>query len=87
MALSNAYYPGRGVFWHGSDRATRDTTAVLHLTVTGKGSTAGLWEVCDWPEPGDCWPEGTAPLAIAAGVRFQGGGVVSQQFPFAVLVP
>lgn len=87
IAMTNAYYPGRGVFWHGSDRASQQTSAVLHLTMTGKDSTADLFAVCDWPEPGDCWPEGVAPVAIAVGVRYAGGEVVGQQFPFAVVVP
>lgn len=43
MAMTNAYYPGRGVFWHGGDRAARSTSAILELTVTGKASTADCW--------------------------------------------
>ena len=86
-AMTDAYYPGRGVFSHGSDRATQDTSAVLYLTMTGKNSTADLPAVCDWPEPGDCWPEGIAPVSIVAGVRFPGGLAVGEQFPFAVVVP
>jgi hypothetical protein len=86
-AMPDQYYPGRGIYWHGSDRAAQATSAVLHLTVTGKRSTADLPAVCDWPEPGDCWPEGVAPIAIAAGVRYKGGQVVAQRFSFAVVVP
>ena len=40
MAMTSADYPGRGVFWHGSDRATHGTNAELHLTMTGKKSTS-----------------------------------------------
>jgi len=87
MAMPNAYYPGRGIYWHDSDRATHATSALLHLTMTGKDSTADLPAVCDWPEPGDCWSVGTAPVLIAAGVRYQGGLVVSEQFVFEVVVP
>jgi hypothetical protein len=87
MATTDAYYPGRGVFWHGSDIATQDTWALLHLTMTGKTSTAGLPAVCDWPEPGVCWPEGVAPVAIAVGVRYKGGLVVPWWYSFAVEVP
>jgi hypothetical protein len=87
IAMTDAYYPGRGVFWHGSDRATRDTAALLELTMTGKNSTADLWAACDWPESGDCWPEGVAPVSIVAGVRYKGGVVIAEQFPFAVVVP
>ncbi len=86
MALPNAFFPGRGVFWHDSDRATQSTSAVLHLTVKGKNPTAGLPAVFDWPIPGISWPDGVAPLAIAAGVRFKGGAVIAQTFAFAVAV-
>ena len=87
VAMTDAYYPGRGVFWHGIDRASRSTSALLQLTMTGKASTAGLPAVCDWPEPGYCWPDGVAPVSIVAGVRFAGGVTVSEVFPFAVVVP
>jgi hypothetical protein len=87
VAMTDAYYPGRGVFWSGGDRAVRGTSATLYLTVTGKNSTADLWPVCDWPDAGTCWPGGVAPLAIVAGVRLQDGSLVSQVFPFAVVVP
>jgi hypothetical protein len=86
MALTDQYYPGRGIYWHGSDRATQANSALLHLTVTGKKSTADLASVCDWPEPGKCWPEGVAPASIAVGVRFKGGLVVGERFNFAVVV-
>jgi hypothetical protein len=87
MVLTDQYYPGRGIYWHDSDRATQATSALLHLTVTGKKSTGDLLEVCDWPEPGVCWPEGVAPAAIAAGARYKGGQIFAQRFNFAVLVP
>jgi hypothetical protein len=86
MAMTDAYYPGRGVSWHGNDTARRATSALLQLTMTGKKPTAGLPAVCGWPEPEDCWPEGTAPVSIVAGVRYKGGGVASEEFPFAVVV-
>jgi hypothetical protein len=86
-AMVDQYYPGRSIYWSGIDRESWATSATLHLTITGKASTADLFAVCDWPEPGVCWPEGVAPVAIAAGVRFQGGEIVGQHFPFAVEVP
>ena len=86
-ALTNAYYPGRGVFWHGGDHASQTTLTLLHLTVTGKSPTADLLAVCDWPTPGTCWPSGVAPLAITAGVRYKGGLTIAQTFTFAVKVP
>jgi hypothetical protein len=87
MGMMDAYYPGRGVFSAGGDRAAQSTSALLHLTITGKNSTADLYAVCDWPEPGICWPEGVAPLAIVVGVRLGGGQVVADQTPFSVVVP
>lgn len=87
IALPDAYYPGRGVFWHGNDIAHHATSAILHLTMTGKKSTADLHAVCDWPEPGDCWPEGVAPVSAVAGVRYKGGLVISERFDFSVVVP
>ena len=45
MALGDEYYPGRGIFYNGSDIAQHATSALLHLTVTGK-------------EPTDFLPEG-----------------------------
>jgi hypothetical protein len=86
MAMMDAYYPGRGVFSAVSDRASQDTSALLHLTITAKEPTAFLPAVCDWPQPGDCWPEGVAPLSIRAGVRFPGGLIAADQFPFSVVV-
>ena len=74
MAMTDTYRPGRGVFWHGGDRATRDTTALLHVTMTAKRSTAGV-------------PGGAALVSIVAGVRFQGGVVASERFSFASTVP
>ena len=87
VAMTDSYYPGRGVFWHGTDRVNRSTSAVLHLTITGKESTADLLAVCDWPEPGVCWPAGVAPVSIVAGMRYQGGATISEQFAFAVRAP
>jgi hypothetical protein len=87
IGLTDAYYPGRGVFWHGNDTAHHTTSALLHFTVTGKSSTDHLLGICDWPDPGVCWPDGVAPLSLAVGVRYKGGVLVGQRFNFAVLVP
>jgi hypothetical protein len=73
MVLGDQYYPGQGVFLHGIDAARRTTSALLHLTITGKESTDSL-------------PDGVAPVAIVAGVRYQGGIVYSERFDFNVLV-
>ncbi|MEJ2211611.1 MAG: hypothetical protein P8129_21605, partial [Anaerolineae bacterium] len=87
MAQTDANYPGRGVTWHGNDLVTRSSEALLHLTVTGKGSTADMLAVSDWPLLGYSWPDGVAPLSIVAGARFKGGEMVAEWFPFAVKVP
>lgn len=73
IALTDQFYPGRGVFFAGSDRATRSTTADLHLTIKGK-------------EPTDFLPDGVAPAAIVVGVRYPTGVVVSERFDFVVRV-
>ncbi len=87
MALPDPYYPGRGANWRLSDnKSGQATSALLHLTVTAKKSTADLLPVCDWPEPGMCWEAGIAPQVIVTGVRFKNGVVLSEAFPFAILV-
>ena len=86
IALSDAYYPGRGVLFDGSAASTAATSAELHLTVTGKESTADLAAVSDWPADED-WDAGAAPLAVRAGARFAGGAVAQASYLFAVSVP
>ncbi len=73
IALTDQFFPGRGVFFAGSDRETRSTTADLHLTITGKEAT-------------DFLPDGVAPVAIVVGVRYEGGIVVSERFDFVVRI-
>jgi hypothetical protein len=85
-AMPDAYYPGRGVSFHGRDQVTRDNYALVYLTVTGKGSTAGFEAVCDWPYPEVCTEAGQAPLSIVAGMRFKGGVTVGEVFPLSVIV-
>lgn len=85
IALSDAYYPGRGVSFDGSPAQPRGTSADLYLTVTGRTSTSDLAAVEDWPGDED-WAAGAAPLAVRAGARFAGGGVASASFLFAVVV-
>ena len=86
MAMSDEYYPGRGIFFAGIDMATQATEAVLRLEVTGKNSTADLPAVQDWPTTED-WPAGVAPASVVVGARYENGQVVSQRFTFAVEVP
>lgn len=85
IALSDAYYPGRGVLFDGSSAATRSTSADLFLTITGRESTADLGAVEDWPGDED-WTAGVAPLAVRVGVRFAGGAIVTTSYLFAVMV-
>ncbi|HVF15124.1 MAG TPA: hypothetical protein VM942_11025 [Acidimicrobiales bacterium] len=85
IALSDAYYPGRGVSFNGSPAHPRDTSAELYLTITGRAPTAELAAVQDWPLDED-WPAGVAPVAVGVGARFPGGDVVGMRFPFAVTV-
>ena len=85
IALSDAYYPGRGVSFDGSPAHPGGTSADLYLTVTGRASTAGLAAVENWPAEED-WAAGAAPLAVRAGARFPGGAVASASFLFAVVV-
>ena len=88
MAVPDVYYPGRAIIFRGNDIAHRDDSARLHLTMTGKGSTADFAQVCGWPDPEtECWPEGTVPVSIVVGARYKGGVVVSERFNFAVVVP
>ena len=87
MAVPDVYYPGRAIIFRGNDIAHHADSATLHLTMTGKGSTADFAAVCDWPEPGVCWPEGVVPVSIVAGVHYEQGMIISERFNFAVVVP
>ena len=86
IALSDAYYPGRGVRFDGSPAQSNATKADLYLTISGRESTAHLGAVEGWPAAGYAWPAGVAPLSVSVGARFAGGYVASQRFPFAVAV-
>jgi hypothetical protein len=74
--LPTFYYPGRGVVAinGGSDRARSGTSATLEITFEAKGSTADFIG-------------GAAPVSVIAGVRYQGGQLVTQRFDFNVVVP
>jgi hypothetical protein len=85
IALSDAYYPGRGVSFDGSSAVPGGTSADLYLTVTGRASTADLAAVENWPADED-WAAGAAPLAVRVGARYTGGGVASAAFLFSVVV-
>jgi len=85
IALSDAYYPGRGVRFDGSAAQPRATSADLCLTITGRASTADLPAAQDWPADED-WAAGVAPLAVRVGARFPGGRIVGATFLFGVVV-
>jgi hypothetical protein len=85
IALSDAYYPGRGVLFDGSPAHPGGTSADLYLTISGREPTAGLPEVQDWPAEED-WPAGVAPVAVRVGARFPGGIVIGETFLFGVAV-
>lgn len=85
IALSDAYYPGRGVRFDGSAAQANATSADLYLTLTAREPTADLGPVQDWPVDED-WPAGVAPLAVRVGARFAGGQVFSASYLFAVAV-
>ncbi len=85
IALSDAYFPGRGVRFDGSAAQAHATSAELELTITGWQSTADLPAVQDWPADED-WPAGTLPLAVRVGARFRGGVIVGTSYLFGVVV-
>ena len=85
-AKVDQYYPGRGIHTPAGDQEDRGTEALLEITITGKNSTAELPAVTDWPWEGEYWPAGVAPVAIVAGMRYDGGQVYAEYFPFMVIV-
>lgn len=72
-AMPDMYYPGRYVVARGISRSGAGTSAILTITWTAKASTANL-------------PGGVAPVAVVAGLRFQGGLTVGQRFDYNVSV-
>ncbi len=85
IALSDAYYPGRGVRFDGSAAEARATSSDLYLTITGTGSTADLPAVQDWPAEED-WDAGVLPMAVRVSARFPGGVVIGETFLLGVTV-
>jgi len=73
-AMADLQYPGKGVVVRGGDRAGSGTSAILSITLIGKSSTDTKF------------PDGKAPGAIVVGVRYGGGYVASQSFPFNIAV-
>ena len=81
MAMPDMFYPGRYVVAHGPDRSGKGTEATLYVPFTAKGSTLGLPAM---PELG--LTADRAPVAVAVGVRYKQGVVVSDWFYFDVMV-
>lgn len=75
-AFADQYYPGRGVFYSGTNGEGRGTEAILSLTITGKSPSLGAPNVVD----------GVLPVGVAVAVRYQGGVVVGQIFNLNVVV-
>jgi hypothetical protein len=76
LALPSFQFAGKGVVAvQGGDHAGRGTSATLEITFKAKGSTTGF--------PGG----GVAPVFVVVGVRYPGGFVAVQEFPFTVTVP
>lgn len=74
-ALPSFQFPGKGVVAvQGGDRAGSGTSATLSVTFEAKSSTAEM-------------PEGAALVFVFVGVRYPGGYVAVQEYPFYVTVP
>ena len=75
QALPSFAYPGKGVVAvQGGDRAGGGSSARLEVTFQAKSSTAKM-------------EGGQAVVYVVVGVRYPGGVVVSQEFPFNIAVP
>lgn len=74
QALPALQYPGKGVVpVQGGDHAGAGTSATVEVTFTAKSAPERL-------------PGGRDVLAVVVGVRYQGGVVVVEEFPFEVTV-
>ncbi len=74
MAMPAPEYPGRYVVFEGGDRSGRGASAILYLTLRGKGST-----LADFP--------GGVPIHFVVAARFKNGVTASQWYDFHVVVP
>jgi hypothetical protein len=75
QALPSFQFPGKGVVAvRGGDRAGSGTSATLAVTFQAKSPTARM-------------PGGAAPVYVVVGVRYPGGYVTVQEYPFHVVVP
>ena len=75
QAMPDPQYPGKGVVpVNGGDHAGAGTTATVEVTFTAKTDTLKM-------------PDGKDVMAVVVGVRYKGGVVVGEVFPFEVSVP
>jgi len=75
QAMPDPQYPGKGVVpVKGGDHAGAGTSATIEVTFTAKTNTSKM-------------PNGVDVMAVVVGVRYQGGVVVGEVFPFEVSVP
>lgn len=75
QALPSFQFPGKAVVAvQGGDHAGRGTSALLQVTFEAKSSTALM-------------PDGVTPVYVVVGVRYAGGYVATETFPFNVSVP
>lgn len=75
QAMPDPQYPGKGVVpVQGGDHAGAGTSATVSVTFIAKTDTAKM-------------PGGKDVVAVVVGVRYKGGVVVGQTFPFEVTVP
>ena len=75
QALPSFAFPGKGVVAvQGGDRTGNGTSAILEVTFKAKSSTANF-------------PPEVAPVFVVIGVRYAGGYVAVQEYPFSITVP
>jgi len=75
QAMPDPQYPGKGVVpVKGGDHAGAGTSATVEVTFMAKTDTSKM-------------PDGMDVMAVVVGVRYKGGVVVGEIFPFYVSVP
>jgi hypothetical protein len=75
QAMPDLQYPGKGVVHvMGGDHVGGGTSATVEVTFTARTDTSKM-------------PDGKDVVAVIVGVRYKGGVVVGEYFPFEVTVP
>jgi hypothetical protein len=75
QAMPDPHYPGKGVVpVKGGDHVGSGTFATVEVAFTAKTDTSKM-------------PNGKDVMAVVVGVRYKGGVVVGQVYPFEVSVP